>query len=126
MGKDFIMSIIKAIKITRKINDVRNPKWINEEHTLLDCEVDFDEEDKLYVPFTADPTDIHEWSKIIFDDCVAGKYGEIEEFDVEAFEAQKKADADFFEEAEAKKKASMDKWKALGLTEEDLENLGMN
>ena len=114
------------MKIIRTVNDVRNPKWNNAEHTQLDCEVDFNELDGVYVPFTADPTDIYSWSKTIFDDCVAGKYGEIEEFDTAAFEAQKLADAQAEKETEDKKKASMDKWKELGLTEEDLENLGMN
>ena len=114
---------IMTEKVKRTINGVRNPKWMNAEHTSLDCEVDFNELDEVYVPFTANKNDNYSWSKIIFDDCVAGKYGEIEEFDTAAFEAQKIADAQAEKETEAKKKASMDKWKELGLTEEDLENL---
>ena len=87
--------------------------------------MDFNELDEVYVPFTADPTDIYSWSKTIFDDCVAGKYGEIEEFDTAAFEAQKIADAQAEKDAKAKYDASLDKWKALGLTEDDLKNLGL-
>ena len=109
--------------IKRTVNAVRNPKWIDTKHAVLNCEVDFDELDEVYVPFTADPTDIHPWSKQIFDDCVAGNYGEIEEFDVAAFEAQAEATAIVRAEAEAERQVSLDKWKALGLTEEDLENL---
>ena len=115
-----------GMKIIRTVNDVRNPKWNNAEHTQLNCEVDFDELDENYVEFTADPNDVEEYGKQIYADCVAGKYGEIEEFDVEAFEAQQEAEATAIAEAEAKRQASLDKWKALGLTEEDLENLGMN
>ena len=118
------MAIIKQLsKTIRTVNGVRNPKWNNAEHTTLDCEVDFDEIDEVYVPFTADPNDIHEWSKQIFDDCVAGNYGAIEEFDVAAFEAEEAAEAIVLAEAKAAEQASLDKWKALGLTEEDLENL---
>ena len=105
----------------RTINNVRNPKWINAEHTLLNCEVDFDELDEEYVEFTANPNDIEEHGKQIYADCVAGNYGEIEEFDVAAFEAQQQAITD----AEAKRQASKDKLTALGLTEEDLANLGI-
>ena len=114
-----------AHEIIRTVNDVKNPKWINAEHTQLNCEVDFDELDEVYVEFTADPNDCTIHGKQIFADCVAGNYGEIEEFDVAAYEAQQEADRVSEEEAEAKYQASLDKWKALGLTEEDLENLGI-
>ena len=113
-------------EIRRTVNDVRNPKWLNAEHTLLNCEVDFDELDEVYVEFTANPNDCTIHGKQIFADCVSGNYGEIEEFDVAAFEAAV-ADAEASAEAaETARQASLDKWKALGLTEEDLENLGIN
>ena len=112
-------------KIKRTINDIRNPKWINAEHTLLNCEVDFDELDEEYVEFTASPNDTEEHGRQIYADCVAGNYGEIEEFDVAAFEARQEVEATERAEAEAERQVSLDKWKALGLTEEDLENLGM-
>ena len=115
-----------ANKFIRTVNDVKNPKWINAEHTRLNCEVDFDELDEVYVEFTANPNDTEEHGRKIFEDCVAGNYGEIEEFDVAAYEAQQEAERVAREEVDAKYQASLDKWKALGLTEEDLENLGMN
>ena len=58
-------------------SQVQNPKWANTEHTLIDCEVDFGHLNDEFVPFTADPTDSMEYSKTIFDECVAGQYGEI-------------------------------------------------
>lgn len=61
-------------------SQVKNPKWSNPEHTTIDCEVDFGHLDDEFVPFTADPTDKMEYSKAIFDECVAGQYGEIGEY----------------------------------------------
>jgi hypothetical protein len=61
-------------------SQVKNPVWANAEHTLIDCEVDFGHLDDEFVPFTADPSDKMEYSKTIFDECVAGKYGPIAEY----------------------------------------------
>jgi len=58
-------------------SQVKNPKWVNAEHNLIDCEVDFGHLDDEFVPFTADPNDVMPYSKEIFDECVSGKYGEI-------------------------------------------------
>ena len=112
--------------IKRTVNAVRNPKWIDTKHAVLNCEVDFDELDEVYVPFTADPTDIHPWSKQIFDDCVAGNYGEIEEFDVAAFEARQETEATERTEAQNAKDAAKAKLKAgTPLTDDDLDALGL-
>ena len=59
---------------------IRNPVWSNEEHTRIDCEVDFGHLDDEFVPFTADPTDVMEYSKTIFAECVAGQYGQVAEY----------------------------------------------
>ena len=61
-------------------SQVKNPVWANAEHTMIDCEVDFGHLDDEFVPFTADPTDKMEYSKTIFDECVAGQYGVIGEY----------------------------------------------
>jgi hypothetical protein len=61
-------------------SQVKNPVWANAEHTRIDCEVDFGHLDEEFVPFTADPTDKMEYSKTIFDECVAGQYGTIGEY----------------------------------------------
>lgn len=59
--------------------NLTNPKWANQEHTLIDCEVTFDEIGT--VPFTANPLDTsNPSSKKIFDECVAGEWGDIAEF----------------------------------------------
>jgi hypothetical protein len=59
---------------------VKNPVWANVEHTVINCEVDFGHLNDEFVPFTADPTDVMEYSKTIFNECVAGQYGEIENY----------------------------------------------
>lgn len=61
-------------------SQVKNPLWANSEHTRIDCEVDFNHLDYDFVSFTADPTDVMEYSKTIFDECVAGQYGTIGEY----------------------------------------------
>lgn len=64
-----------------KYTDVKNPIWANEQHTEINCDVDFDDLKEEFVPFTANPLDLYNSaSKQIFDDCVAGKYGVIAEY----------------------------------------------
>lgn len=59
---------------------VKNPKWANVEHTAIDCEVIFNHFPDEWLPFTANPDDVMPYSKEIFDECVAGKYGEVAEY----------------------------------------------
>lgn len=60
---------------------VRNPRWVNAEHSLIECEVNF-----LHVgfeewtPFCANPEDHLIYSKIIFDRCASGEYGPVAEY----------------------------------------------
>jgi hypothetical protein len=59
--------------------NVTNPIWANAEHTVIDCNVTFDEIG--IVPFTANPLDTsNPASKQIFDECVVGDYGVIAEY----------------------------------------------
>ena len=59
---------------------VKNPKWANAEHTVINCEVIFNHFPDEWLPFTANPNDVMEYSKVIFDECLAGQYGEISEY----------------------------------------------
>lgn len=57
---------------------VKNPVWANAEHTIINCEVDFDDLSEEFVPFTADPNDTYNpSSKPIFDDCKNEVYGPV-------------------------------------------------
>lgn len=59
--------------------NVTNLKWADQAHTIIDCEVTFDEIGT--VPFTANPLDTsNPSSKQIYDECVAGKYGVVAEY----------------------------------------------
>jgi hypothetical protein len=60
---------------------VRNMRWLNAERTLIDCQVNFNHVGfEEWTPFCADPNDYMPYSKQIFDECVAGKWGPIAEY----------------------------------------------
>ena len=61
-------------------SQVKNPIWANAEHTAIDCEVNFNHLPDEFVSFTAIATDVMEYSKTIFDECVAGDYGPVAEY----------------------------------------------
>jgi len=65
----------------RTINSVRNLQWANKEHTMIDMEVDFDELDEEYVPFTAVETgDPEPHTAVLWANAIAGVYGPIAEW----------------------------------------------
>ena len=59
------------------INSVRNPVWADFQQTKINVEVDFDELDEEYVPFTADPNDVEPHGVEIYNKAIAGDYGPI-------------------------------------------------
>lgn len=63
--------------------EVRNPKWLNQAHTFLKCEVNFDHIEEEWVEFSCVPDgyDVHEHTGKIFAECVEGAYGTVSEFD---------------------------------------------
>lgn len=63
-----------------KYSQVTNPQWANAEHTAINCDVNFDDLREELVPFTAVAGGDYEHSHQIFAECVAGKYGVIEEY----------------------------------------------
>jgi hypothetical protein len=66
--------------MTKAYTSVQNPRWANAENTFIDCDVNFSHLPDEFVPFTANPNDVMGYSKEIFDECVAGEYGEIGEY----------------------------------------------
>lgn len=62
-----------------KYTEVKNPQWVNAEHTALDCIVMFDHIGEP-VPFTANPKDTEEHGREIFDRCVAGDFGPVADY----------------------------------------------
>jgi len=63
-----------------KYKHIKNPRWINAEHTLLDCDVDFDDLKEEYVPFTAVASGDYPHTHQIFAECIEGKWGPIAEY----------------------------------------------
>ena len=60
---------------------VKNPEWVNAEHTLIKCDVNFAHVGfEEWTPFCADPNDFMPYSKQIFDECAVGKWGFIKEY----------------------------------------------
>ena len=63
-----------------KYTQVKNPQWANAEHTVINCDVDFDDLREELVPFSAVASGDYEHSHQIFAECVAGNYGAIAEY----------------------------------------------
>jgi len=62
-----------------KIENIRNPKWADNNHTNIIVDIDLNGET---VPFVASPHDCTDYGPKIYQDCLDGKYGEIAEFSV--------------------------------------------
>jgi hypothetical protein len=56
-----------------------NPKWVNQDRTLINLTVRFEEIDED-LPFTADPNDLEEHGRDVFARAIAGEFGTIAEW----------------------------------------------
>jgi len=79
-----------------KIENIRNPKWADNNHTNIIIDIDLNGET---VPFVASPHDCTDYGPKIYQDCIDGKYGKIAEFSVpektmEELEAHAKSELD--------------------------------
>jgi hypothetical protein len=64
-----------------KYSAVRNCKWATEDHSCIECEVNFDHvNDEEWSPFGANQNDHYEHGREIFARAVAGEFGEIAEY----------------------------------------------
>jgi hypothetical protein len=59
--------------------DVKNPKWSDQQNTIIDCEVFFTQFNS-YLPFTASPNDPAEHGRDIYARAVAGEFGIVAEW----------------------------------------------
>lgn len=59
---------------------VKNLQWANAEHTLLNCEVNFNHLNEEFVNFTASATDTESYTRDIFTKAIAGNFGPIKEY----------------------------------------------
>ena len=64
-----------------KYSAVRNCKWVNAEHSSIECEVNFDDVTlEEWTPFGANPLDHYEHGREIFAKAINGDFGDIEEY----------------------------------------------
>ena len=64
-----------------KYSAVRNCKWATEDHSSIECEVNFDGiTSEEWSPFGANPNDYYEHGREIFAKAVAGEFGEVAEY----------------------------------------------
>jgi hypothetical protein len=104
-----------------KYTQVKNPVWANAEHTLIQCEVDFDDLVEEFVPFGAVASGDYEHTHQIFAECVAGNYGSIAEYVPPA----PYVPSPEILAAQANKQNALNKLMALGLTEQEALALGV-
>jgi len=62
------------------LTSVSNPRWVNAEQTMIDCEITTSQFGDEVLPFTASPNDSEAHGRAIFADLVAGKYGPIADY----------------------------------------------
>lgn len=63
-----------------QLTSLINPRWLNEEHTIIDCEITTSQFGDEILPFTASKNDIEPHGRSIFADIVAGAYGPIMDY----------------------------------------------
>jgi hypothetical protein len=99
-----------------KYLQIKNPQWANAEHTMINCEVDFDDLVQEFVPFTAVASGDYEHTHQIFAECVDGKYGNIAEYVTPTPDPVMVA-------REQAKQSALAKLAALGLTQDEVKAL---
>jgi len=55
----------------------RNPKWVDENHNMIDLEVDFVPIDEEWLPYTCSPNDVVAHSRELYRRAVDGEFGQI-------------------------------------------------
>lgn len=63
-----------------KLTSLNNPRWADEAHTMIDCEITTSQFGEEVLPFTANMNDVEAHGRKIFADIVAGTYGPIAEY----------------------------------------------
>lgn len=62
------------------LTSLKNPKWVNFEKTMIDCEITTSQFGDEILPFTASENDVESHGREIFKDIISGKYGPIAEY----------------------------------------------
>lgn len=59
------------------ITSVSNPRWADEQQTIIDCIITTEATGDEQLPFTASPSDTEPSGRKVFEDCVAEVYGPV-------------------------------------------------
>jgi hypothetical protein len=62
------------------LNSLSNPRWVDAEQTMIDCEITTSQFEDEILPFTASAEDCEPHGRLIFTDIINGKYGDIAEY----------------------------------------------
>ena len=60
-----------------QITSIKDPVWVNDEQTAINCIITLNEFGGQELPFTACSYDVEEHGRIIFQELVDGRYGPI-------------------------------------------------
>ena len=63
-----------------RLTSLSNPRWADQAHTMIDCEITTSQFGSEVLPFTASPNDTEPHGRAIFADLVAGKYGAVADY----------------------------------------------
>lgn len=64
-----------------KVLEAKNPKYANEEHTLINLEVNFSHLPEDFVEFTAGARDYEPHGRKLYEMAVRGDFGKIKDFE---------------------------------------------
>ena len=68
--------------MTCTLVDARNPRWVNEENNLIMVEAKWQHlEAEGYLEFLANPNDVEEHGRDLYNRCVAGEFGAVAAYD---------------------------------------------
>ena len=59
------------------ITAARNPQWVDANHNMIDLEVNFEELEEEWLPYTSSPTDVCEHSRTLYTRAAAGEFGTV-------------------------------------------------
>lgn len=62
------------------LTSLSNPRWVNVEQTMIDCEITTSQFGDEVLPFTASANDVEPHGRAIFAQLVAGEFGFVAEY----------------------------------------------
>lgn len=63
-----------------ELTSILNPRWSNQEHTTIDCDITTSQFGLEFLPFTASAYDVEAHGRALFASIVAGVYGAIADY----------------------------------------------